>query len=438
MRKTPLLFHAVSRRTRGFPPKFLDRSLLQLPRKFEQRNAYLSYRHSKASLRAFSSGGIDGHEGEKNENDKRSDHLSTNEELDVVPDSFFDEEVEKRKQMLDFATAAMAAGDAGIANLSSPTKSPSLSEIYNAHEFKDEDFAINVEDEGLYDEIEKKMVTSGDSEQNNSDLSYDDLIGLLKDKGNIEAIQQLENITKENLSSVLDGIDDIGENKNTDISKVLRERIPFQEYPRHDKDYERFLDVDNNPDAFPTFSKEERERLQHEISTNQIDPGDNYFVSPSDQKFNPNDVDESAEDFVLPPQYANYSLPARSSDEYPEPLLEKFMPDTAGEKYRFDSQGLRSCPGKRQRKGKDGDLYCHRIDLSTLHYLDTVNLARFIAGDSSIMGRKATGLCSKCQRAVAKTIKRARNFGILPRIGEYVLQDSAPRRKAPYHVKLTH
>ena len=135
-----------------------------------------------------------------------------------------------------------------------------------------------------------------------------------------------------------------------------------------------------------------------------------------------------------PRAHANYYLPTRTTDNYPEPLLDQFIPDTAQEKFRYDNQGNRACPGHRQRKGKEGKLYCHRIDLSTLHYLDVINMSRFITHDSEIMDRKTTGLCSKCQRKVAKTVKRARNFGILPRIGEYVLQDSQPRRKKPFHV----
>lgn len=251
---------------------------------------------------------------------------------------------------------------------------------------------------------------------------------MFKEKANIddEGVQNLFHASKEDIINTFESVDG-GDKQDVGIPQLDKERAPYQEFPRNEEDYEKFVDVENNPDAFPSFSKEERKLLQHQISRNKIN------TTPVED-IDPHDIDDTAEDFVLPPEFANYSLPARSSEEYPEPLLEKFIPDTAREKYRFDSQGLRACPGKRQRKGKDGKLYCHRIDLSTLHYLDTVNLARFIAADSSIMGRKATGLCSKCQRKVAKTIKRARNFGILPRIGEYVLQDSAPRRKTSYHV----
>ena len=60
-----------------------------------------------------------------------------------------------------------------------------------------------------------------------------------------------------------------------------------------------------------------------------------------------------------------------------------------------------ACPGQRQRSGKAGILRCHQIDLETLNYMDVVQLRRFLGPDSQILGKKTTGLCSKCQRKVS-------------------------------------
>lgn len=50
-----------------------------------------------------------------------------------------------------------------------------------------------------------------------------------------------------------------------------------------------------------------------------------------------------------------------------------------------------------------------------------------------------TGLCAKCQRKVAKTIRRSRNFRILPHIGEIVIQDTRPTHEKEFvHDDITH
>jgi hypothetical protein len=51
-----------------------------------------------------------------------------------------------------------------------------------------------------------------------------------------------------------------------------------------------------------------------------------------------------------------------------------------------------------------------------------MTMKNYLSQDSEIQSRKQTGLCAKCQRQVAKTIKRARNFGILPHLGHYEIQ----------------
>ena len=62
-----------------------------------------------------------------------------------------------------------------------------------------------------------------------------------------------------------------------------------------------------------------------------------------------------------------------------------------------------------------------------------MTLRRFITDDSEILSRKESGLCSKCQRRVAKTIKRARNFGILPHLGQYEVYETVPGRDTEYY-----
>ncbi len=65
----------------------------------------------------------------------------------------------------------------------------------------------------------------------------------------------------------------------------------------------------------------------------------------------------------------------------------------------------------------------HKIDLDSLDKLDVVNLRRFLTEDGEILGKKSTGLCSKCQRKVAGAIKQARHIGVLPHLGQFVIFD---------------
>lgn len=106
----------------------------------------------------------------------------------------------------------------------------------------------------------------------------------------------------------------------------------------------------------------------------------------------------------LPPEYSNHSMDWKdlNQDEEPEEL-ESFTRRTDETTMPIDRRGLVACPGKRQRRGVNPILKCHLIDLDALHYTDIVTLRRFIAGDSEILGKKLTGLCSKCQRKVSRT-----------------------------------
>jgi ribosomal protein S18 len=140
---------------------------------------------------------------------------------------------------------------------------------------------------------------------------------------------------------------------------------------------------------------------------------------------------------LMPPEYMNYTVPWKKSNKLSNSSSvpsNNFVKRTAKEGFAHDNQGNRSCPGKRQRKGKTDELGCHVIDLDKLTPFALLTLRRFISVDSEILGRKDTRLCAKCQRSVAKTIKRARNMGILGHIDEYVIQDSSPlQRGKTYH-----
>ena len=92
--------------------------------------------------------------------------------------------------------------------------------------------------------------------------------------------------------------------------------------------------------------------------------------------------------FHLPVDYMNYTVPWRKEGEFPHAMLDRFVPDTAPERFRHDRQGMRACPGKMQRRGKEGSLRCHLIDLDELTYLDLLTLRKYLTQDSEIVGRK--------------------------------------------------
>lgn len=137
----------------------------------------------------------------------------------------------------------------------------------------------------------------------------------------------------------------------------------------------------------------------------------------------------------VPVQAMNYSkADYATADEESHNFLEKFVPSTAPEKFSMHSQGLRHCEGKKQRHGKSKELRCHLIDLDAVDAMDVVTLKRYVTDDGEIMGKRITGLCAKCQRAVARTVKNARNMGVMPHLGQFVLRDGKPQYKPiAYH-----
>jgi small subunit ribosomal protein S18 len=144
---------------------------------------------------------------------------------------------------------------------------------------------------------------------------------------------------------------------------------------------------------------------------------------------------EGALPMSIPREMLNSELPWRMDEEHPDPEFAKnFLPTSSPELFRHDQQGLRTCEGKKQRQGAKGELNCHIIDLQDLSHFDVPTLRRFITSESEIMNRKSTGLCAKCQRRVATTIKRARQLGVLAHNNEFVIKDQGYQRaELPFH-----
>lgn len=141
---------------------------------------------------------------------------------------------------------------------------------------------------------------------------------------------------------------------------------------------------------------------------------------------------DGSESAYIPPEYSNHSIDwndANRQDEEPEEL-ESFVNRTDERTMPIDKQGLVACPGKRQRRGIRPQLKCHLIDLDALHYTDVVTLSRFLSADSEILGRRLTGLCAKCQRNVARTVRRSRNLGLLSHLGAFRVMDADPKNDA--------
>jgi ribosomal protein S18 len=83
-----------------------------------------------------------------------------------------------------------------------------------------------------------------------------------------------------------------------------------------------------------------------------------------------------------------------------------------------------------QRRGREpgAPLRCHLLDLDRLNPIDITNLKRFLSFDGEILSKKLTGLCARCQRQVARTVKTSRSMGILPHLGYVHLTDLQPSR----------
>jgi ribosomal protein S18 len=176
---------------------------------------------------------------------------------------------------------------------------------------------------------------------------------------------------------------------------------------------------------YQNASNEEVDRL-HDESDHFYESKTAAFISDMISHTDLGDHIEKFGDSYVPEEYINYTMPWKENDGIDDPLLDKFVPNTSPERFTYGSQGERACPGKLQRRGKAGVLKCHILDLDELHHLDVVNLRRFLSDDAEILGKPLSGLCSKCQRKVAKCVKTARQLGVLPHIGQYFIEDSRP------------
>ena len=77
--------------------------------------------------------------------------------------------------------------------------------------------------------------------------------------------------------------------------------------------------------------------------------------------------------------------------------------------------GGRGRPGGRRRRGRN--TYCPKG--KCFDYKDISTLSRYVNESGKIKPRRQTGNCSRCQRELAREIKRARHLALLP----YVVAD---------------
>jgi small subunit ribosomal protein S18 len=70
---------------------------------------------------------------------------------------------------------------------------------------------------------------------------------------------------------------------------------------------------------------------------------------------------------------------------------------------------------KRQRMGRRKVCYFTKNKIT---YIDVDLLKRFVSANGKIIPRRVTGTSAKYQRQLAVAIKRARQMGLLPYVGE--------------------
>ncbi len=67
---------------------------------------------------------------------------------------------------------------------------------------------------------------------------------------------------------------------------------------------------------------------------------------------------------------------------------------------------------KRGRRGRSRNVFCP--DGRCFDYKDPDTLRRYLTEVGKIKPRRQTGNCARCQRELAREIKRARHLGLLP------------------------
>jgi small subunit ribosomal protein S18 len=289
---------------------------------------------------------------------------------DAIPDDFFDEEVENEKELLDHV-AAMEAG------------------VEEVDDYDDQKIP------GMHS-VGLGSLTTKFATYQFSDMDKESDTGIPVNKPQAREQQ---------LYAKSDAVSSSGDEMSTlDIEDNDRDRAAIEEFElKWEKDPSRevLLESMTDPDFAASLDGIEQYNSGHE---------------------------------ALPQEFLSYNLPWRRDLDHPQPLIAKsFMAKSDPDLYRFDHQSLRTCTGKKQRQGPVGNLNCHLIDLDDLSHFDVEQLQKFLSPDSEILSRKLTGLCAKCQRQVAKTIKRARNLGVFPHINEYVIKDQGwKERFAPF------
>lgn len=196
--------------------------------------------------------------------------------------------------------------------------------------------------------------------------------------------------------------------ENGAVMNMERSDVDIPDTPISENDSENFARVERSSDEVG-----ENDELHGHLKT-----GDNDYLG----------------DIQISPDMLNKTMPRGfHKDRDDEDFLQSFLPSTATELHRVETPGFRACEGKKQRSGKKGKLDCHLVDLDDISPFDINSLRRFMTLDAEILGRRGTGLCAKCQRRVAKTIKQARNLGIMPHIDEFIVKDTRPMEQGPFH-----
>jgi small subunit ribosomal protein S18 len=82
--------------------------------------------------------------------------------------------------------------------------------------------------------------------------------------------------------------------------------------------------------------------------------------------------------------------------------------------------GTRGGPGGRRRGPSDRirPRKYTRLNVEAIDYKDLATLRRFISDRGKIRSRRVTGLSRRHQQQLALAVKRAREIGLLPYVGE--------------------
>lgn len=90
--------------------------------------------------------------------------------------------------------------------------------------------------------------------------------------------------------------------------------------------------------------------------------------------------------------------------------LDDLGDDDSSDRRRGRERDFRGAAGRRGRRR--GTVYCP--DGKCFDYKDIDNLRKFVTEAGKIKPRRQTGNCSRCQRQLAREVKRARHLAMLP------------------------